>query len=470
MLNGGLISTARLPILVFRSVEYPARIKVAHYPPCPASLLAAMRRAFSRESMFVAGRRPGSSSLNRRWASDCPASFLKMKPPILRAYPRSNLRQGNDLLTTVSPRCGGNPVTATMALIDRKAERGGWQHQAQRLAVVHTSAVTTAMAATEQALRPSLQAVLYHQQKRPPQRETSKIKPRDFKPTRAELAELERQGARETAAESVRNARRETLAARAAQADERIAKLEKLESDLSSAHEQIALLENENHSLRSSLDLTVSENSRLSHRLTESEAACTLLKEMKASLMSVQADRDELAAAEDETHRKLEQTVGMLATTEAEGVKLSLTIDETRSKLEQMKVELARARAERVTLSFAVDEVNNKRQAETFMLNARLGAMAERAITAERGLAGAQQKLLARTAENCSVERKLADATFARDAAYKELDLLQKMLHAREGQVWELLRSRSELIEITTTLLRAFKNRSKRRAEDEIAR
>jgi chromosome segregation ATPase len=342
-----------------------------------------------------------------------------------------------------------------MALIGKKAERGGRQHQAQRLAVVHASVATTATAATQRALRQSLQAVPYHPQKRPLGVETNETKPTGFTPTRVELDELERQGARETAAEWVRSARRETLAARAAQAtDERIAKLE---SDLGSAREHIALLENEYHSLQSSLDLTVSENSRLSRRLTESDAAHSLLEETKATLTFVQAERDKLAAAGHQANSKLEETTAVLTATEAERVKLSFTVDETRSKLGQMKVDLATAKAERVTLSFAVDEVNNKRQAETSTLKVRLGEMSERAITAERGLAEAQQKLLARVAESCAIERKFADAILARDAAYKELKLYRSMLLARERQVRGLVRSRSELIETTTTLLRALR-------------
>jgi chromosome segregation ATPase len=269
----------------------------------------------------------------------------------------------------------------------------------------------------------------------------------ELEPTRAELAELEQQTARETAAEWILNARRETLAARAARAAAADKRIAELEGDLGSAREQLDLRDNENHSLQSSLDLIVSENSRLSGRLTESEAAGN--------------------AAGEEARSKLQQTKAALATADAERKKLAAAGDEARSKLERMRVALATAEGERNKLAVAVDEANEKRRTETNTLNSRLGAMSVRTVTAEKLLVEVRQRLLARTAENCSVERKFADATVARDAAHRKLQVLQKSLQVEERQVQELGRSRSELIEITTTLLKAFKTRNKALARAE---
>jgi chromosome segregation ATPase len=357
-----------------------------------------------------------------------------------------------------------------MALTGKKAPRDGWRHQAERLADTHTAVATAVMAATEQARRrPLLKPVSCDFPTRGAEYkrglETSKTEPaNEIEPTRVELAELEQQVARETAATWILNARRDTLAARAARAAAAEKRIAELEGDLGSARERLVLLENENHSLQSSLELTVSENSRLSCRLTESDAAGdrarSQLEQVKRPLTSVEAERNRLAAAGHEARSQLEQTTAALVTTEAERITLSFAVNEARSKLEQMKEALATAKAERITLSFAVDEVNKKRQTETNTLNTRLGAMSERAVTAEKLLAKAQRRLLVRTAENCSVERKFADATVARDAAHKKLELLQNSLQVKERQVQELERSRSELIEVTTTLLKAFKTRN----------
>jgi chromosome segregation ATPase len=135
-----------------------------------------------------------------------------------------------------------------------------------------------------------------------------------------------------------------------------------------------------------------------------------------------------------------------------------------------MKAVLAIAKAQCITLSSAVDEASEKRQIETNALNNRLAAISERAVTAEKLLAQTQQRLLARTAENCSVERKLAEAAVTHDAAHKKLELVRNSLQAKERQAQELERSRSELIEVATTLLNVFKkrNESLARAEQRI--
>jgi len=366
-----------------------------------------------------------------------------------------------------------------MALTGKKAQRDGWQHQAERLAVTHTAVATAAIAATEQARRrPLLRPVSSHLRTwtAEPEHglETSKTElanANELEPTRAELAELEQQTARETAAEWILNARRETLAARAARAAAADKRIAELEGDLGSARERLDLRENENQSLQSSLDLIVSENSRLSGRLTESEAAGNRarseLEQIKTTLASVEAECKKLAAAGEEARSKLQQTKAALATADAERKKLAAAGDEARSKLERMRVALATAEGERNKLTFAVDEANEKRRTETNTLNSRLGATSERAITAEKLLVEVRQRLLARTAENCSVERKFADATVARDAAHRKLQVLQKSLQVEERQVQELGRSRAELIEITTTLLKAFKTRNKALARAE---
>ena len=366
-----------------------------------------------------------------------------------------------------------------MALTGKKAQRDGWQHQAECLALTHTAVATAAIAATEQARRrPLLRAVSSHLRTRTAESEhrletskTESANANELEPARAELAELEQQTARESAAEWILNARRETLAARAARAAAADKRIAELEGDLGSAREQLDLRDNENHSLQSSLDLIVSENSRLSGRLTESDAAGNRarseLEQIKTTLASVEAECKKLAAAGDEARSKLQQTKAALATADAERKKLAAAGDEARSKLERMRVALATAEGERNKLAVAVDEANEKRRTETNTLNSRLGAMSVRTVTAEKLLVEVRQRLLARTAENCSVERKFADATVARDAAHRKLQVLQKSLQVEERQVRELERSRSELIEVTTTLLKAFKTRNKALARAE---
>src|ERR1700733_14291453 len=60
---------------------------------------------------------------------------------------------GNLTLTIVLPLCVycATRDSLHMALTGRTAQRGGWQHQAARLALAHTAVATTAIIAADQA-------------------------------------------------------------------------------------------------------------------------------------------------------------------------------------------------------------------------------------------------------------------------------------------------------------------------------
>jgi chromosome segregation ATPase len=83
-----------------------------------------------------------------------------------------------------------------------------------------------------------------------------------------------------------------------------------LEGSLDSARQGLLTLQTQNQSLQSSLGLIVGENSRLFHRLTESNAlldkAHSENAQMKTALSAAEAERDELAAALDAANQKLQ--------------------------------------------------------------------------------------------------------------------------------------------------------------------
>lgn len=103
------------------------------------------------------------------------------------------------------------------------------------------------------------------------------------------------------------NERTETKAAQAAAADKRIAQLDE---QLGLARERLVILENLNHSLRTSFDLIVKENSRLAYRLVESDAAVnkahSRIDQMKKVLRAAELEIENLAAAISAGNEKLE--------------------------------------------------------------------------------------------------------------------------------------------------------------------
>ena len=298
-----------------------------------------------------------------------------------------------------------------MAQTVKKAQRDGWRHQAEHLALSHTAVATVTLAAADQARRRrSSQDAECEQGETDPASELA--------PPATKYAELEQQVTRESAIAWTLTDRRETLAARAARvssADKRVAELE---TELGAAREALALKENENHSLQTSLDLIAGDNSRLSSYLTE---------------------RD-------------------------------VVLDEAQSQLKQIKTTLAAAEAEREKLATAVEEANEKRQVEFNTLSSRLGTMSARAVTAEKLFVETRQSLLACSAEKSTVERELADATTARRVADKNLELLQNSLQVKERLIQELEQARSKLIEGADSLLKTLETRETAlaRAEEKI--
>jgi chromosome segregation ATPase len=250
------------------------------------------------------------------------------------------------------------------------------QHQAKHLALAHTAKVTAAMAA------------LGNEPERLP----------------VTLPERTREVGSETTATWPLKGRRETLASRAARcttADKRVAELE---AELASGCEQLGILENENHSLRKSLDLIASEYSLLSSRLMESDAA----------------------------------------------------VDEALSQFEQMMTSLTVAEADRTEQAIALEAANKKRQDEAETLNARLEAMSARAVAAEKLIAEVRQDLHADIVQSSA---ELADAIAARHAADKKCEVLQNSLQLKERRVRELEQSHAKLVDDTNKLLKTCKSR-----------
>ena len=233
--------------------------------------------------------------------------------------------------------------------------------------------------------------------------------------SRGRVAELERQLTQEIANVRTLTDENHSLSEHSSVADKRIIELE---GDASVARERLVILENEKRSLQNSLDQLVGENSRLLRRVNENEAA----------------------------------------------------LSSTRARVEQLETALNAAENERNKLTAAVDEANERRQTETNTLNMRLEAMQSRATAAEKLLGEVRQSLIARTEENRASERKVVEATIARNSTEKKIEQLLASLQAQERQVRDLEASRSTLVERSSTLMKTVKARETAltRAEEKI--
>jgi chromosome segregation ATPase len=223
-----------------------------------------------------------------------------------------------------------------MALAGKKSPRHGWRHQAERLTLNHTGVATAAWAATERL--PLTDPVSCHYSVVGAKSERDQVT--SANKTSNDANHDEQQMAREAASAWILNARRETLAARAAKAkaaDERIAELE---AKLDTALERIAFQDNENQSLQMSLDLTVSETLRLSKRLSESDAKLEEISSELEQLKMSEEERNKLSYVVD---KKIDLLQNLLQVKEHRVHKL----EQARSKLTDDTKKLLRTCATR---------------------------------------------------------------------------------------------------------------------------
>jgi chromosome segregation ATPase len=231
-----------------------------------------------------------------------------------------------------------------MALAGKKAPLHGWRHQAERLALNHTGVATAAWAATER--RPLTEPVSCYFSAAGAKSERDQEA--SVNETSNDAKHAEQQMAREATLAWILNARRETLAARAAKAKAAVERIAELEAKLDTALERIALQDNENQSLQTSLDLTVSENLRLSNRLSETDATLERISSEFEQLKTSAAERNKVSSVVD---KKIELLQNLLQVKERrvqklEQARLKLTDDTKRLLRTCAKRDQALARAE----------------------------------------------------------------------------------------------------------------------------
>jgi hypothetical protein len=205
-----------------------------------------------------------------------------------------------------------------MALTSRTAQRGGWQHQADRLALPHTAVATAAIAAADQARhRPASDPVPGHfkpgDAESPRGLEASIELAQEPDWPRPKLVDREQEAGGATAAAWLLNGRRETLAARAARAATADKRVAELQDELALARERLVLEENENHSLQMSLDLTIGENLRLSSQLAELEREVQKLEQVQSRLIDDTTTLLKTCRGRDAALARAEERLSLLA-------------------------------------------------------------------------------------------------------------------------------------------------------------
>jgi DNA repair exonuclease SbcCD ATPase subunit len=359
-----------------------------------------------------------------------------------------------------------------MALADR-GRRNGWHHQATSLVSSHSALGTTAKALVDRSgpllrRRPLLEA--QDQEVDSASEEIGIELARKLDEARAEIARLELRLSHDAAAAQELRAQIKASAAATEAADQRAAGLAReIAAARGGLQENIDLLTAENarllqgHAERGmALDDAQDKIKFLENALAAAEAASvskqaeTLANGARAARVEFQEQLD-LAAGEN---ARLQQTIA----------EKDVAFGEVRARIEFLQTALSTAEAECSRLGAEVGCVRQQQHAESETLNGRLEAMSIRAVTAEKLLAEARERLLARIVESGAFRQKVADAKAAADKAYAKTRQLEDAVTLRQHQIDELERSRATLVEATTTLLETFEDRDRalQRAQQKI--
>jgi chromosome segregation ATPase len=373
-----------------------------------------------------------------------------------------------------------------MALNSKAAQRSGWQRQAERLALSHTTGWVGSLATAQIARRqppsrpePANQTAGAAAECTPDA--GANMPANKLAVKRPNLAEGEQQGMRGAVSNQILNAQVHALGTQAAAADKRAAELE---NELAALRDTLVRRETENASLQTSLDLVAGENTELSRRLTEKDAAAAQasaqLESAKKSLAEAEAKSNKLAANVLEAHEKrraeinaancrlqlmssraaaaealLAQTrQGLVARAEEKNLVLTensrlsrclaesdVAVDTAWSQVEKTKTAMTETKAVRDNLAAALSAASEKYQAETSALTIRLEAMSARALAAENQLGEARQGLAARAQENTLIvdeiarlSRRLAENDSAVEKAWSHAVELRAALNALEEE------------------------------------
>ncbi len=219
------------------------------------------------------------------------------------------------------------------------------------------------------------------------------------------------------------------------------------------------------------------ENALLTQKLSARESALaeqdarikSLLQQLSAAGMSeleqvaklADNQKDEQRAASARLQQKLvaatnENTRLALAATERERA-----LADARTRVEYLQAALAAAELECTRIAQEASGAREKQHAATAALKARLDEMSGRAATAEKHLAEARERLLARLIEIDAVRARVAQADAAAGAAYDRQCQLEDALCLQQSRYEELERSQTTLAGATKALLQRFRDRDR---------
>jgi hypothetical protein len=170
----------------------------------------------------------------------------------------------------------------------------------------------------------------------------------------------------------------------------------------------------------------------------------------KTAAKTAESVQNELGAARDRLQGKLDLVTKENARLSRAATERDRALADARTRVEYLQAALAAAETECGRQTVEAVQAREKHQAET-----------SRAITAEKLLAEARERLLARLIEIDAVRQRVAQAYAVAGAAYDRQRQLEDALCLQQSRFEELDRSQSKLAEATKLLLQRFRDRER---------
>jgi chromosome segregation ATPase len=210
---------------------------------------------------------------------------------------------------------------------------------------------------------------------------------------------------------------------------------------------------------------------RLERRLSqETEAAATLRERVRVLTAEGEAADTRAAGLEIELGATRDRLRGERdvaaenARVSKSLIEMDAALEDARARIKFLETALAAAEAECTRMAAearAATAAREKRESESETLNGLLDAMSARALMAEKMLADARQRLLARSTQSDAAEQGIAEAKATCREVYSENQQLRESLRFQQKQVEELEQSRLTLVVAANALLETFQNRKR---------
>ena len=232
---------------------------------------------------------------------------------------------------------------------------------------------------------------------------------------------------------------------------------------------RILLQQNDKHVLQTSLESLARENTQLAHRLAESEIvvkkARSQIEQAKRALNAAQIARSDLTAALDEARQKSQSDSGSLEAAKLERTKLIAALDRAQQRYQAESSNLKALEIERNDLAAALNDAQQQYQIEISKLKI-LGTERDK-LAAELTEANARHpaeiRHLKSRLDDTTSRAEVAESILAklRQILLQKFNMLQASLGAKDGEIHELVKSRTKLVDGTKMLLGIFEIRDR---------